>query len=1161
MRKPKRLGRKVFVPGLLLAWMLLASHSTVLALDPSLEVGQYAHTSWTARDGYSLGAVFAMAQTPDGYLWLGGEYGLFRFDGVSFTQWQPPAGRQLPDKPYSLLVTRDGTLWIGTFAGLASWGGGKLTQYPELNGKFVTSLLEDREGTVWAGILGGSPGTPTGRLCSVRSGGVQCYGEDGAFGSFVWSMSEDGTGVLWASAESGLWRWKPGPPKRYEMPGVRLGNLSHADDGRLLIGVSSAGLRQVAGDKVEPYPIHSPTNRDALLPDREVDSNKLLCDRDGGLWIGTHGRGLIHVRNGRTDVLTKADGLSGDISCSLFEDREGNVWYASSRGLDRFRELPVTTISAKQGLSSDATKSVLAAADGSVWVATHDGLNRWKDGQFTVFRKASGLPDDEARSLFQDYRGRIWVSTNHGLAYFENGKFVAVGGVPNEEVYSITGDEAGNLWLSGNKGLSHLLDGRLVERFPWSALGRQQQAKVILSDRGGLWLSFWTDGGVLYFKDGQVRASYTAAEGLGKGHVPGLLLDRDGAVWAATEEGGLSRIKDGRVTTLTSRNGLPCDTIHWASEDDDGALWLYTACGLVRMVRGELDAWVADPQRRVETTVWDAGDGVILRAISPAYYNPPVAKSADGKLWFMPGESVQVVDPRHLPVNRIPPPVYVEQVTADGQTYDAAQGLRLPAGVHDLLFDFTALSLVAPENVPFRVKLEGQDKDWRELVNQHHVHYTNLPPGNYRFRVTAANNSGVWNEEGALLDFSIDPAFYQTTWFRVLCALTFLALLWAAYRLRVRQLEQRERKFREAIETMPAMAFITKPDGYRTFVNRRWLDYTGLGVEQAVGLGWQAAVHPEDLERVRDRWRASLATGEPLELELRFRRAADGQYRWFLTRAVPLRDKGGKIVKWYGVTTDIEDRKRAEEERERLRRLEDELKHTNRLNMLGELTSSIAHEINQPLAAAITSAGACLRWLERDRPEVERARETVRRIEDDGRRAAEIITRLKSFYRKDTSPRREAVSVNELVGEMLVLLRGEADRHSVALRTELAAELPAVWGDRVQLQQVLMNLMLNAVEAMSETGGELTVRTRGGDGGVLVSVSDTGVGLPAGKTEQIFDAFYTTKGAGTGMGLAISRTIIESHGGRLWAEANNGRGASFHFTLPTPINDIPNATS
>ncbi len=398
------------------------------------------------------------------------------------------------------------------------------------------------------------------------------------------------------------------------------------------------------------------------------------------------------------------------------------------------------------------------------------------------------------QSLFQDDRGRIWAFTGHGLAYFKDGRFGAADAVPSQEVYSITGDKAGNLWLSGNRGLSHLLDGHLVEHFPWSALGRQQQAKDIVSDQGGVWLSFWTDGGVLYFKDRHVQASYTAADGLGNGPVADLRLDREGTLWAATEGGGLSRIKDGRIATLTTKNGLPCDRIHWSIEDDDRSLWLYTACGLVRVARSELDAWIADPKRRIQTTLWDAADGVMLRANPPAYFGPSVAKSSDGKLWFLGGEGVQVVDPHHLALNKLAPPVHIEQIVADHKIYwqnlpgAAGANLRLPPRTRDLQIDYTALSLVAPEKVHFKYKLEGQDSDWREVVNERQVQYSNLSPNHYRFRVKASNNSGVWNEEGAFLDFSVAPAYWQTNWFRALCAISVLALLWAAYQWRLRQM-------------------------------------------------------------------------------------------------------------------------------------------------------------------------------------------------------------------------------------------------------------------------------------------------------------------------------------------------------------------------------------
>jgi signal transduction histidine kinase len=218
--------------------------------------------------------------------------------------------------------------------------------------------------------------------------------------------------------------------------------------------------------------------------------------------------------------------------------------------------------------------------------------------------------------------------------------------------------------------------------------------------------------------------------------------------------------------------------------------------------------------------------------------------------------------------------------------------------------------------------------------------------------------------------------------------------------------------------------------------------------------------------------------------------------------------------------------------------------------MLGELAASVSHELKQPIAAAMTNAKTCLRWLKREQPDVGEAIEATSRIVNDGTRATETIDRLRSLYKKDL-PQRDAIEVNEIIREMVELLRAEANQYAVSIRAELVADLPKITADRVQLQQVFMNLILNAIEAMKETGGVLTVETQlGEDGHLLVSVSDTGVGLPKEKTEQIFDAFFTTKPQGSGMGLSISRSIVESHGGRLWATPNNGRGATFHFTLP-----------
>jgi PAS domain S-box-containing protein len=334
------------------------------------------------------------------------------------------------------------------------------------------------------------------------------------------------------------------------------------------------------------------------------------------------------------------------------------------------------------------------------------------------------------------------------------------------------------------------------------------------------------------------------------------------------------------------------------------------------------------------------------------------------------------------------------------------------------------------------------------------------------------------------------------------------------------------------------------------FVSKQWSEYTRESAAEIAGAGWPANIHPDDVAQYEEKWRASLSAGTLFECEARVRRAADGTYRWFLSRAVPLRDARGRIVKWYGILTDIEERKRAEEELERLRKLQSDLAHMNRLSTLGELTASLAHEINQPITATITNANASLRWLTRDQPDLDEARAALKRIEQDGRRTAEIIARVKSLYKRGSAPRRDCVDVNALAGEMLVLLNAEAKRRAVVMRTELAPEPPAVRADRVQLQQVMMNLMLNGIEAMHDTGGVLKIKTDVKDDSVMVSVSDDGQGLPAGVVDRIYESFFTTKAEGTGMGLSISRSIVEAHGGRLWASNNEGRGATFHFTLP-----------
>jgi ligand-binding sensor domain-containing protein/signal transduction histidine kinase len=752
-----------------------------LALDASLGISQYTHTAWTFRNGFLNGAVYSIAQTSDGYLWLGTQSGVVRFDGVRAVPLVLPPGQELPSTAVgALLAARDGTLWIGTIDGLASWNNGRLTEYPALAHQTVLALVEGRDGTVWAGGFG----SPTGKLCAIRSGNATCYGDDGSLGAAVASLFEDADGSLWVGAATGVWRWNPGSPTRYlarPIPNSQAFTRGNQGVGAM---VAVDSLYQLAGGKFVNCPIQG-----APSP---LTARTLLRDRRGGLWIGTQAHGIVHSYEGKTFLFTQADGLTSDLVVALLEDREGTIWVATQKGLDQFRESPVGSLSVSAGLSSASTTSILVAHDGSIWIGTADGLNRWKDGRMRIYRTRSdpGLPDDSIQSLFEDEKGRIWVSGFRGLAAFENGRFTAVSSVPAGIVHAIASDKHGGLWLSmwltaDDYGLVHLVGGKIIEKMPWREIGGGPGTGLVPELDGGVWTGLLS-GGIAYFRAGQIRKLPLLDDRGRSRRLLELERDRDGSLWAAAEN-GLSRIKNGRVATLTTANGLPCNAVHWILQDDRSSYWLYTRCGLLRIARTELDAWAADPQRTIRAMTFDTADGIRPVATLKGF-RPAVTKSSDGRIWFLNGDTVSVIDPSRIGNNTLPPPVHVEQIAADGKTYDVMHGLRLPPLVRDVSIDYTALSFIAPEKIRFKYKLEGQDNDWKEVVNERKVQYSNLPPGEYRFRVIACNNSGVWNDIGDTLDFSIAPAYFQTNWFRASLVAAFFVALWALYRLRLHRL-------------------------------------------------------------------------------------------------------------------------------------------------------------------------------------------------------------------------------------------------------------------------------------------------------------------------------------------------------------------------------------
>jgi signal transduction histidine kinase/ligand-binding sensor domain-containing protein len=787
------------------------------ALTQSFDVSHYGHTAWTAREGFVNAGIIAIAQSADGYLWFATTDNLVRFDGVRAVPWQPPGGESLVRGPiHALLAARDGTVWIGTHSGLVQWNGQRLVPNERTAGQLITELFEDREGKIWA-----STGVRPGRLCAVQGTTTACVGDNGQFGDSVGPVFEDSRRRLWVSASNGAWRWQPDRTRILEGHGGASAWTETADG--VVLAAKDGRIWQVAGVTAEPFPV--PFRGSCAEP----TITNLLTDRSGAIWMGTLEHGLLHRQiDGRVDAYTRVDGLSGNTVTSLFEDREGNIWVATNNGLDRFRALSASTYSVAQGVPG-RVGSVLVDRDHSVWASSALGLYRLRDRRTYVYRSQAlrpeaavvtetivpNLPESPVGALYQDRRGRVWLGTAAGLGYFAATAFVRVAGAPAGFVDAITEDTEGNVWIANrDAGLLRISADGALEQFGWASLTRGFATWVwrVAPDpvQGGVWLAYHA-GRVAYFRSGKVQMSYSRAEGLGSGAVHDIRVSADGTVWVGTD-GGLSRIRAGRVATLSTANGLPCNSVDSTIEDAGGGIWLYTPCGVVHLPPAEMRGWADVIDRggvapQVRPIILDSRDGAPRAVASSLTMTPHMAIGADGKIWLAAQDGIAVVDSIQLPRNLIPPPVHIEQLVADRRAYDARAEVRLPPRARDLQIDYTALSLVAPEKNSFRIVLEGRDAEWQDVGTRRQAFYTDLGPGSYRFRVVASNNSGVWNEAGASLEFSIAPAYYQTRWFRALVVAAVLGLMWAGYVGRVRRVaRQYQRRLDERVDERTRIA-------------------------------------------------------------------------------------------------------------------------------------------------------------------------------------------------------------------------------------------------------------------------------------------------------------------------------------------------------------------
>lgn len=779
------LGLMLLASAFLCATGAMARADAQAALDPSKRISQFAHSAWRIQNGDLPGLPEAIGQTTDGYLWVGTFAGLVRFDGVRFVPWAGLSKQPLPDdRVFSLLGARDGSLWIGTHQGLARWKNGQLTSYLKPPGR-INSIVEDKEGNIW--VARSHLTDKLGPLCEVESNQLKCYGEqDGIPFSASNRLASDDSGNFWIAGQEGLSRWTPASSNTYfqkqlKQSGALMGVWWVAADKQVGVwasvqtGRAAMKLHHLVEGEWKAYSLPN-VGRD------DPGESALFVDRDHTLWVGSGRRGIYRLQGKNADHFTSGDGLTSDAIAGFFQDREGTLWVATSKGIDSFRELPVATFSIREGLSADSVSTVLGARDGSVWIGNSGALDHFKDGKIESIHTGAGLPGRDVTTMFEDHAGRLWLGVDHGLWVYDQKRFRSIA-QDKGIAFAITEDGGHNIWVRLGNNLVRIQDFEIREEISQPPVSK---AYAMATDpKGGVWLGL-TGGELVRYRNGQMEV-FPSSPGTGFRQIRALLADTDGSVLGTTDQ-GLVHWKDGARKVLTSRNGLPCDDIYTLVKDNHNAFWLYAKCGLISIAGSEMARWYQQPEAIVSSKTFDGFDGT-QPGITPL--QPQSTRSTDGRLWFANDSVLQMIDPGRLNQNKVLPPVHVERIIADRKDYLSGDNLKLPPRTLDIEFDYAALSLVAPQKVRYRYKLEGHDREWQEAGQRRQAFYNDLPPGNYKFRVIGCNNDGLWNEAGATVDFGILPAFYQTPWFFILCAGVTAYLAFAIYRWRVSQVARR----------------------------------------------------------------------------------------------------------------------------------------------------------------------------------------------------------------------------------------------------------------------------------------------------------------------------------------------------------------------------------
>ncbi len=756
----------------------------------------YFKETWTTRDGLPHNLVHNVVQTPDGYLWFATWEGVARYNGREFRIFDRNSVPELRDNGMrALRLGASGTLWLGTSRGGVSryrdgvWS--TITRADGLAQDEIMDLLEDSRGRLWVA-------TESAGISRVDGSTVVHFNRDGGLPSEVlYQLAEDSVGTIWGATAEGLAKFDG---KRFRAFGTAEGlppgqafSIAANTQGALFVG-TERGVYRREGDRFVQF--------DPALPNDNVI--RLLPDRDGSLWLGTVNGGLYRYSEHGVEQLSSLRGLPNNRVSALFQDREGSVWIGTNGGLLRLRDAPFTTVTTEHGLPDDYVRTVLADSQGTLWIGTSRGLGFRRDGKFGALTRADGLPGDSILSLANARDGSLWVGTySNGALRWKDGVQQVLGskdGMVGNQVRALLEARDGTLWIGTTRGLGRFDGKRLRNLTTADGLPRDFIISLHEDQRGRVWAG--TANGLAEVQNNRVRA-HSLAQMDNAQDVFGFHESADGTLWLATDR-GLVRFRDDQMRLIGHRQGLPVDTIFQVLADADDQFWMTSNRGILRAPRSEIDAVADGLQPRITVEVYGEGDGMVS-AQNNGGAGPVAWQTDDGRLWFGTAKGLTMTDPRKLSdFSRESPPIVIEDVLVDDRSLPLRGSMLLPPGTRKLELHFAGLSYLMPQKLRYRYRLDGFDEEWVERGTSRFAQFTNLAPGNYVFRVTAANPDGIWSEKEARMAFRIEPQLMQRREFWLLLALGLLTLVYAIYRWRIFQLEHAQRRLHEIVERSTA---------------------------------------------------------------------------------------------------------------------------------------------------------------------------------------------------------------------------------------------------------------------------------------------------------------------------------------------------------------------